>query len=58
MNESRLKDLLQNAILWIIEANGGEDVPEYGGTYEWYENVLGITKEEMYELDIDWLEEV
>ena len=57
MTEERLKTLLKNAITWIDEENSDFFACEVGNEYEWYQNALDITKEELLELGIDWIKD-
>ena len=57
MTEERLKTLLKNAITWIDEENSDFFACEVDNEYEWYKNALDITKEELFELGIDWIKE-
>jgi len=52
MEKERLRTLLYNAILWIEEENSDFFANEVGNEYEWFEETIGITEEEMNELDI------
>lgn len=55
MNNERLKTLLYNAIVKIDNDNQ-DDLRWYvGDEFEWYYNEIGITKEELKEIGIDWL---
>ncbi len=53
MNESRLRYLLFKALLWIEEENADFFTCEVDDEYEWFEDAIGITKEEMNELGIE-----
>ena len=55
MTRERLEKLLYNALTWIEEDNGNFFVSSVGDEYEWFEETLGITRAEMEELGIDWL---
>ena len=52
MKKSRLKQLLYKAISWIEEDCADFFVAEVGDEYEWFENAIGITEEELTELGI------
>lgn len=52
MEKERLRTLLYNALLWIEEENSDFFANEVGNEYEWFEETIGITEEEMNELDI------
>ena len=52
MEKERLRTLLYNALLWIEEENSDFFANEVGNEYEWFEKTIGITEEEMNELDI------
>lgn len=52
MKKERLKTLLYNALIWIEEENSDFFTNEVGNEYEWFEKAIGITEEEMDELDI------
>lgn len=54
MNEARLKVLLYNAIVWIDEECGDFFVSDKVDVYEWYRRTLGITKQELKEIGVDW----
>ena len=53
---ARLKVLLRNAIEYIAEST--DSLSEFGTKEqrEWYEETLGITAEEMSEIDLDWFD--
>ena len=55
MNKKRLKKLLYNALVWIDEECNDFFVTEIYDEYEWFQNAIGITKQELQELGIDWL---
>ena len=55
MKKDRLKTLLYNAIVWIEEENGDFFTSSVGDEYKWFEQALGITKDEMKEIGVDWL---
>ena len=55
MKKDRLKTLLYNAIVWIEEENGNFFASSVGDEYKWFEQALGITKDEMKEISVDWL---
>ena len=57
MTKKRLKTLLYNAIAWIDEECTDFFVSSVDNEYEWYENTLGITKKELHEIGIDWINE-
>ena len=52
MEKERLRTLLYNALLWIEEENSDFFANEVGNEYEWFEETIGITEDEMNELDI------
>ena len=52
MEKERLRTLLYNAIIWIEDENSDFFANEVGNEYEWFEEALGITEEEMNELEI------
>ena len=57
MNNERLKTLLYNAIVKIDKDNQVALRWSVGDEFEWYYNEIGITKEELEEIGIDWLHE-
>ncbi len=52
MKKARLEHLLFNALIWIEEENGDFFASEVDNEYEWFEDAIGITEEEMNELGI------
>lgn len=52
MDKSRLQELLYNALIWILEENADFFFCENIDEYEWFEIAIGITKEEINELEI------
>ena len=52
MKKSRLEQLLYKAIKWIEDDCADFFVSEVGNEYEWFEDVIGITEEELTELGI------
>ena len=58
MTKERLKVLLKNAITWIDEENSDFFASEVGDEYEWYKEALGITKKELLEIGVDWIQDV
>ena len=52
MKKPRLKYLLQRAIEWIEEECADFFCCEVDDEYEWFEDAIGIHKEELHELDI------
>ena len=52
MEKTRLKQLLYKAIKWIEDDCADFFVSEVGNEYEWFEDVIGITEEELTELGI------
>ena len=52
MKKTRLKQLLYKAISWIEEDCADFFVSEVGNEYEWFEDAIGITEEELTELGI------
>lgn len=52
MEKERLKTLLYNALIWIEEENSDFFVNEVSNEYEWFEETIGITEEDMNELEI------
>ena len=57
MTKERLKVLLKNAITWIDEENSDFFASEVGVEYEWYKEALGITKKELLEIGVDWIQD-
>lgn len=57
MNNERLKTLLYNAIVKIDNDNQDDLRWCVDDEFEWYYNEIGITKEELEEIGIDWLNE-
>lgn len=57
MTKERLTVLLKNAITWIDEENSNFFACEIGDEYEWYKNAIGITKEELLEIGVDWIKD-
>lgn len=57
MDEARLKVLLYNAIVWIDEECGDFFLSDKVDVHEWYKEKLGITKQELQELGVDWIKE-
>lgn len=57
MTKKRLTTLLRKAITWIDEECSDFFVSDVDDEYEWYENALGITKKELQEIGIDWINE-
>lgn len=57
MNEKRLKILLYNAIVWIDEECADFFTSDKIDVYDWYKEKLGITKQELQELGVDWIKE-
>ena len=57
MTKERLKVLLKNAITWIDEENSDFFASEVGDDYEWYKEALGITKKELLEIGVDWIQD-
>ena len=55
MTKERLERLLYKALTWIEEENGNFFASDVGNEYEWFEEALGITRAEMEELGIAWL---
>ncbi|MBE5750118.1 MAG: hypothetical protein E7346_04550 [Clostridiales bacterium] len=52
MEKTRLKQLLYKAIKWIEDDCADFFVSEVGNEYEWFEDAIGITEEELTELGI------
>ena len=52
MKKSRLEQLLYKAIKWIEDDCADFFVSEVGNEYEWFEDTIGITEEELTELGI------
>ena len=57
MTKERLTVLLKNAITWIDEENSNFFACEIGDEYEWYKNAIGITKDELLEIGVDWIKD-
>ena len=57
MDEERLKILLYNAIVWIDEECADFFTSDKVDVYDWYKEKLGITKQELQELGVDWIKE-
>lgn len=57
MTKERLEILLKNAIVWIDEENSNFFTAEVSNEYEWYKNALGITKDELLEIGVDWIKD-
>lgn len=52
MEKSRLEKLLYNALIWIEDECADFFTAEVDNEYEWFENAIGITEEELIELGI------
>ena len=52
MKKYRLKQLLYKAIRWIEEDCADFFVSEVGDEYEWFEEAIGITEEELTKLGV------
>lgn len=52
MEKTRLKQLLYKAIKWIEDDCADFFVSEVGNEYQWFEDAIGITEEELTELGI------
>ena len=52
MEKTRLKLLLYKAIKWIEDDCADFFVSEVGNEYQWFEDAIGITEEELTELGI------
>ena len=52
MEKARLKQLLYKAIKWIEDDCADFFVSEVGNEYQWFEDAIGITEEELTELGI------
>ena len=52
MEKTRLKQLLYKAVKWIEDDCADFFVSEVGNEYEWFEDAIGITEEELTELGI------
>ena len=52
MEKTRLKQLLYKAIKWIEDDCADFFVSEVGNEYEWFEDTIGITENELTELGI------
>jgi hypothetical protein len=57
MTKERLTVLLKNAITWIDEENSNFFACEIGDEYEWYKNAIGMTKDELLEIGVDWIKD-
>ena len=57
MTKERLTVLLKNAITWIDEENSNFFACEIGDEYEWYKNAIGITKDELLVIGVDWIKD-
>ena len=55
MDKERLQVLLRQAIVWIENESSDYFVSSVDDEYEWFEEEIGITKQELHELGIDWL---
>lgn len=53
MDKKRLKELLYNAIVWLKEDCGDFFAGDRVNECEWFEEKLGITKQELSELGVD-----
>ena len=52
MEKSRLKQLLYKTIKWIEDDCADFFISEVGNEYEWFEDAIGITEQELTELGI------
>ncbi len=52
MEKERLRTLLYNAIIWIEDECTDYFANEVDNEYEWFEQAIGITEEDMNELGI------
>lgn len=52
MENDKLKTLLHNAIIWIEDECSDFFANEVDNEYEWFEEAIGITEEDMQELGI------
>ena len=53
MDKERLKTLLYNAIIWIEQDCADYFTNEVGNEYKWFEDTIGITEDELNELEIE-----
>lgn len=53
MTNERLKTLLYNALVWIDEECADFFTCEVDDVAEWFEDAIGITKEEMEQIDFE-----
>ena len=52
MENDKLRTLLYNAIIWIEDECSDFFANEVDNEYEWFEEAIGITEEDMNELGI------
>ena len=52
MENDKLRTLLYNAIIWIEDEYSDFFANEVDNEYEWFEEAIGITEEDMQELGI------
>ncbi|MBR2870680.1 MAG: hypothetical protein IKB98_04820 [Clostridia bacterium] len=52
MENDKLRTLLYNAIIWIEDECSDFFANEIDNEYEWFEEAIGITEEDMQELGI------
>ena len=52
MENDKLRTLLNNAIIWIEDECSDFFANEVDNEYEWFEEAIGITEEDMQELGI------
>ena len=52
MENDKLRTLLYNAIIWIEDECSNFFANEVDNEYEWFEEAIGITEEDMQELGI------
>jgi len=52
MENDKLRTLLYNAIIWIEDECSDYFANEVDNEYEWFEQAIGITEEDMKELGI------
>ncbi|MBR2336667.1 MAG: hypothetical protein IKA61_01835 [Clostridia bacterium] len=52
MENDKLRTLLYNAIIWIEDECSDFFANEVDNEYEWFEEAIGITEEDMQELGI------
>ncbi len=52
MEDDKLRTLLYNAIIWIEDECSDYFANEVDNEYEWFEQAIGITEEDMNELGI------